>query len=120
MRHPNPGENGGQYTHGAAWAIIAWAKLGNGNLAGELFKMLNPIYHTQTPKEAQTYRVEPYVMAADVYSAPPHTGKGGWSWYTGSAGWMYQAGLEWILGIKRQGDFLVLKPCIHEEWPDIR
>ena len=115
---PGIRENGGQYTHGAAWAILAWAKLGNGNLAGELFKMINPIYHTQTPREAQTYRVEPYIMAADVYSSPPHTGKGGWSWYTGSAGWMYQAGLEWILGIQRQGEFLRLRPCIPEEWPE--
>ncbi|NLW48151.1 MAG: glycosyl transferase family 36 [Firmicutes bacterium] len=111
-------ENGGQYTHGAVWAIIAWAKLGEGNLAGELFRMLNPIYHTQTQREAQTYRVEPYVMAADVYSAPPYDGRGGWTWYTGSAGWMYQAGLEWILGIQRQGGFLILKPCIPEHWPE--
>lgn len=111
-------ENGGQYTHGAVWAIIAWAKLGEGNLAGELFRMINPIYHTQTQREAQTYRIEPYVTAADVYSAPAYAGRGGWSWYTGSAGWMYQAGLEWILGIRRQGDFLILKPCIPEHWPE--
>jgi len=110
-------ENGGQYTHGAVWAIIAWAKLGEGNLAGELFRMINPIYHTQTQREANTYRVEPYVMAADVYSAAPYAGRGGWSWYTGSASWMYQAGLEWILGIRRQGDYLILKPCISEHWP---
>jgi cellobiose phosphorylase len=111
-------ENGGQYTHGAVWAIIAWAKLGEGNLAGELFRMINPIYHTQTQREAQTYRIEPYVTAADVYSAPAYAGRGGWSWYTGSAGWMYQAGLEWILGIRRQGDFLIFKPCIPEHWPE--
>lgn len=113
-------ENGGQYTHGAVWAIIAWAKLGEGNLASELFKMINPIYHSQTQREAQAYRIEPYVMAADVYSAPAYAGRGGWSWYTGSAGWMYQAGLEWILGIRRQGDFLVIKPCIPEHWPEYR
>ena len=111
-------ENGGQYTHGAIWAVIAWAKLGEGNLAGELFNMLNPIYHTQTQHEVQTYRVEPYVMAADVYSTPPYIGRGGWSWYTGSSGWMYQAGLEWILGIQRQGDFLIIKPCIPDDWPE--
>lgn len=111
-------ENGGQYTHGAVWAAIAWAKLGEGNLAGEFFKMLNPIYHTQTQYEVQTYRVEPYVMAADVYSSPPYVGRGGWSWYTGSSGWMYQAGLEWILGIQRKGEFLCIKPCIPEDWPE--
>lgn len=113
-------ENGGQYTHGAVWAVIAWAKLGEGNLAGELFRMLNPVYHTQTQREAQTYRVEPYVMAADVYSAAPYAGRGGWSWYTGSSSWMYQAGLEWILGIRRQGKFLTLKPCIPENWPEYK
>lgn len=117
---PGVRENGGQYTHGAVWAIIAWAKLGEGNIAGELFRMINPIYHSQTPREVQTYRLEPYVMAADVYSAPPYVGRGGWSWYTGSAGWMYQAGLEWILGIQRQGDFLILKPCIPEDWPEYK
>ena len=113
-------ENGGQYTHGAVWAVIAWAKLGEGNLANELFRMINPIYHTQTQREAQIYRVEPYVMAADVYSAPPYAGRGGWSWYTGSASWMYQAGLEWILGIRRQRDHLILKPCISEHWPQYK
>ncbi|HHZ19539.1 MAG TPA: glycosyl transferase family 36 [Firmicutes bacterium] len=114
---PGVRENGGQYTHGAIWAIIAWAMLGEGNIAGELFRLINPIYHAQTPREAQTYRLEPYVVAADVYSAPPYVGRGGWSWYTGSAGWMYQAGLEWILGIQRQGEYLLLRPCIPEDWP---
>lgn len=117
---PGVRENGGQYTHGAIWAVIAWAKLGEGNLAGQLYKMLNPVYHTQTPHEVQTYRLEPYVMAADVYSAPRYTGRGGWSWYTGSAGWMYQAGLEWILGLRRRGDHLILKPCLPENWPEYR
>ncbi|HHW13053.1 MAG TPA: glycosyl transferase family 36 [Firmicutes bacterium] len=110
-------ENGGQYTHGTIWAVIAWALLGQGNRAYDLFRILNPINQTRTYNEVQRYRVEPYVMAADVYSVPPHTGRGGWTWYTGSAGWMYQAGLEWILGLRRHGTVLYLKPCIPEDWP---
>ncbi|HHU51356.1 MAG TPA: glycosyl transferase family 36 [Firmicutes bacterium] len=109
-------ENGGQYTHGAIWAIIAWALLGKGNKAYELFQILNPINHSRTPGETQQYKVEPYVMAADVYSVPPYEGRGGWSWYTGAAGWMYQAGLEWILGIRKKGEKLYLKPCIPADW----
>ncbi len=109
-------ENGGQYTHGAIWAIIAWAIMGEGNKAYELFHILNPINHTRTEGEVQRYKVEPYVMAADVYSVPPYVGRGGWTWYTGAAGWMYQAGLEWILGIQRRGTRLYIKPCIPEEW----
>ena len=115
---PGIRENGGQYTHGTIWAVIAWAMLGEGNKAYELFHILNPINHTRTDNEVQRYKVEPYVMAADVYSVPPYVGRGGWSWYTGSAGWMYQAGLEWILGIQRQGTTLYLKPTIPEEWPE--
>jgi cyclic beta-1,2-glucan synthetase len=111
-------ENGGQYTHGAIWAVLAWAKLGEGNRAYELFRMLNPIYHTRTDHEVQQYKVEPYVMASDVYSVPPYTGRGGWTWYTGAAGWMYQAGLA-LLGIDKQGDSLYLKPCIPEDWPEL-
>ncbi|NLM38085.1 MAG: glycosyl transferase family 36, partial [Firmicutes bacterium] len=114
---PGIRENGGQYTHGTIWAVIAWALLGQGNRAYDLFRILNPINQTRTYNEAQRYKVEPYVMAADVYSVPPHTGRGGWTWYTGSAGWMYQAGLEWILGLRRQGPVLHLKPCIPEDWP---
>ncbi|MGE5554272.1 MAG: GH36-type glycosyl hydrolase domain-containing protein [Betaproteobacteria bacterium] len=109
-------ENGGQYTHGAVWAVIAWAKLGEGNRAYELFRLLNPINHARTNSEALRYRVEPYVMTADVYSVPPHAGRGGWSWYTGAAGWMYQAALEWILGLQRRGSRLYLRPCIPENW----
>jgi cyclic beta-1,2-glucan synthetase len=113
---PGVRENGAQYTHAAAWAVIAWAMLGEGDRAYELFRMLNPIYHARTSGEVQRYKVEPYVMAADVYSMPPHNGRGGWTWYTGSAGWMYQAGLEWILGVRRRGDHLLLQPCIPAEW----
>ncbi|MDI6870912.1 MAG: glucoamylase family protein [Bacillota bacterium] len=109
-------ENGGQYTHAAIWAVIAWAKLGEGNRAYELLRLLNPVYHARTTNEALRYRVEPYVMAADVYSVPPHVGRGGWTWYTGAAGWMYQAVLEWVLGIQRQGSRLHLRPCIPEQW----
>ena len=91
---PGIRENGGQYTHGAIWSILAFAALGDGDKAGELFSILNPINHASTRAGVQRYKVEPYVMAADVYAEPPHVGRGGWTWYTGSAGWMYQAGLE--------------------------
>ena len=83
----------------------------------ERFSLLNPVNHARTPAEAERYRVEPYVVAADVYSVAPHVGRGGWSWYTGAAGWMYQAGIEGILGIRREGAFLVVKPCIPADWP---
>ncbi len=116
---PGVRENGGQYTHGAIWAVIAWAKLGEGNRAYELFRLINPIYHSQTDHEVQHYKVEPYVMASDVYSVPPFVGRGGWTWYTGAAGWMYQAGLEWVLGINKKGSNLYLNPCIPEDWPEL-
>lgn len=114
---PGVRENGGQYTHGAIWSILAFSLLGEGNKAAELFSMLNPINHTRTPQEVARYKVEPYVMAADVYAIPPHTGRGGWTWYTGAAGWMYQAGLEGILGFHKQGEEFSLKPCIPDHWP---
>ncbi len=114
---PGIRENGGQYTHAAAWSVLAFAKLGQGNKAGELFSMLNPINHTSTRAGLRRYKVEPYVVAADVYSVAPHVGRGGWTWYTGSAGWMYRAGLEGILGFQKQGDELLLSPCIPKEWP---
>ncbi|MFZ3371884.1 MAG: glucoamylase family protein, partial [Desulfitobacteriaceae bacterium] len=97
---PGVRENGGQYTHGVIWCIMAWAKLGEGEKAWELFQMINPINHALTPSEVERYKVEPYVMAADVYAAEPNIGRGGWTWYSGAAGWMYQAGLEWILGVQ--------------------
>jgi len=114
---PGLRENGGQYSHAAMWAILAFAKLGDGAKAAELFALLNPINHAGTPQETARYRVEPYVVAADVYSVAPHVGRGGWTWYTGAAGWMYQAGIEGILGIRREGASLVIDPCVPPEWP---
>ena len=114
---PGIRENGGQYTHGAIWSAIAFAELGDGDRAGELFSLLNPINHTSTRAGALRYKVEPYVMTADVYSEPPHIGRGGWTWYTGSAGWMYQAGLEAILGFRLRGTSLTIEPCIPRSWP---
>jgi cyclic beta-1,2-glucan synthetase len=113
---PGIRENGGQYTHAALWVVAAFAELGDGERAGALFRLLNPITHSDTPEKAARYRVEPYVVAADVYSAPPHVGRGGWTWYTGSAGWMFRVGLEWILGLRRYGRSLLLNPCIPRNW----
>jgi cyclic beta-1,2-glucan synthetase len=114
---PGIRENGGQYTHGAIWSVLAFAALGDGDKAGELFSILNPINHASTRAGVQRYKVEPYVMAADVYTEPPHVGRGGWTWYTGSAGWMYQAGVEWILGFRLRGTTLLIDPCIPRAWP---
>ncbi|MDA8442817.1 MAG: glycosyl transferase family 36, partial [Peptococcaceae bacterium] len=124
---PNPGyikgyvpgvrENGGQYTHGAIWAVLAWTMIGEGDQATELFQMLNPINHSRTESEVARYKVEPYVMAGDVYATPGHEGRGGWSWYTGASGWMYRTGLEGILGFSPTGDTLTIKPCIPRHWP---
>ena len=114
---PGIRENGGQYTHGALWSIFAHAELGQPDRAMEIFSIINPINHARTEEDAKKYRVEPYVIAADVYSVAPHVGRGGWTWYTGSAGWMYRAGLEAILGVTREGDRLRIKPCIPAAWP---
>lgn len=114
---PGLRENGGQYTHAAMWSILAYTTLGDGDKACDLFALLNPINHASTPEKVERYKVEPYVVAADVYSVAPHVGRGGWTWYTGSAGWMYQAGVEGILGIRREGGFLVVQPCIPAVWP---
>ena len=114
---PGLRENGGQYTHGALWSVIAFAMLGDGNKAGELFSILNPINHANTRAAIHRYKVEPYVACADVYSTPPHVGRGGWTWYTGSAGWMYRAGLEWILGFRLRAKTLLIDPCIPSAWP---
>ena len=114
---PGLRENGGQYSHAAMWAVLAHARLGQGTRAGELFALLNPINHALTAAEADRYKGEPYVIAADVYSTAPHEGRAGWSWYTGSAGWMYRAGVEGILGLTREGPVLVLDPCLPESWP---
>jgi cyclic beta-1,2-glucan synthetase len=113
---PGIRENGGQYTHGAIWSVLAFAALGEGDKAGELFSILNPINHASTRAGVQRYKVEPYVMAADVYSEQPHVGRGGWTWYTGSAGWMYQAGVESILGFRLRGATLQIDPCIPRAW----
>jgi len=114
---PGIRENGAQYTHGAIWSIIAWAVLGRGDKAFELFQLINPLSHTRTDSEVRMYKGEPYVIAADVYTAEPHVGRAGWTWYTGAAGWMYQAGVEWILGLRRFGSRLSIRPCIPPDWP---
>ncbi len=113
---PGIRENGGQYTHAALWSVQALAKLGDGNKAFELLSMLIPINHSHTWAAAQRYKVEPYVACADVYSTVPHVGRGGWTWYTGSAGWMYRAGLESILGFTVEGETLRLDPCVPKTW----
>ena len=113
---PGVRENGGQYTHAAIWVVFALARLGRGSAAMELFHMLNPINHSRTQADAQRYRTEPYVLDGDVYARPPHAGRGGWSWYTGSAGWLYRAGLESILGLKQHGNTFAVEPCIPSSW----
>jgi cyclic beta-1,2-glucan synthetase len=113
---PGIRENGGQYTHGVVWVVQAAAALGDGTRAAELFGLLNPIHHGSSPAAVAKYKVEPYVMAGDVYGAPPHTGRGGWTWYTGSAGWLYRVGLEDMLGFRRRGDKLRIDPCVPKEW----
>ncbi len=113
---PGLRENGGQYTHAAQWSVMAFAALGEGGRAVELFSMLNPINHARTRTDVHRYKVEPYVLAADIYSVAPHVGRGGWTWYTGSAGWMQRAGIESILGLRLAGDILSLDPCIPKHW----
>lgn len=113
---PGVRENGGQYTHAAIWTLIAYAELKDGDRAGELFALLNPINHASTRAGLHKYKVEPYVAAGDVYAVWPHTGRGGWTWYTGSAGWMYRAGLESILGFQIEADRLLINPCIPRVW----
>ena len=114
---PGVRENGGQYTHAALWAVWAFAELGQGDRAEALFWLLNPLYHSDTPEKMMRHRVEPYVIAADVYSVEPHVGRGGWTWYTGSAAWMLRLGVEAILGLRREGDVLRINPCIPIDWP---
>ncbi len=113
---PGIRENGGQYTHAAVWSVIAFAALGEGDKAVKLFSLLNPVNHARTRADVHRYKVEPYVVAADVYATAPHIGRGGWTWYTGSAGWMQRAGVESILGLRLQGDLLHLDPCIPKAW----
>jgi cyclic beta-1,2-glucan synthetase len=113
-------ENGGQYTHAAMWSVIAFATLGQGDTAHELFSLLNPINHARTAADVAIYKVEPFVLAADVYSMPPHIGRGGWTWYTGSASWMQRAGIENILGLRIRTGELHLAPCIPRAWQGFR
>lgn len=114
---PGVRENGGQYTHGAVWVIVAYCKMGMGNKAWKIFNMINPINHTKSHLECEVYKTEPYVMTADIYDKEPHEGRGGWSWYTGAAGWMYRTGVEEILGLKFEGGRgFKISPCIPEEW----
>jgi cyclic beta-1,2-glucan synthetase len=114
---PGLRENGGQYTHGAIWSIFAFALLGQGDRAYGLYSLLNPVTHGATAEDIERYRVEPYVVCADVYSVAPHVGRGGWTWYTGSAGWLYRAGLEAILGFRLDGATLTIQPCMPAAWP---
>lgn len=117
----NPGirENGGQYTHGAVWAIIAFTKLKQNDRAYELFEMINPINHTKTELDARKYKGEPYVMAADVYDADGFKGRSGWTWYTGSASWMYKTAIEDIIGFKRKGDTVIIDPCLPKHFTNV-
>ena len=109
-------ENGGQYTHAAIWAAMAFARLGDRRRAWELLAMINPVNHGNTPEGVATYKVEPYVIAADVYALAPHTGRGGWTWYTGSAGWMYRLIVESLLGLRLEVDKLYFTPCLPADW----
>jgi cellobiose phosphorylase len=115
---PGIRENGGQYTHAATWVVLAAALQGRGDRAAELWGLLNPVNHTRTPAEVAHYKVEPYVVCADVYGATPHTGRGGWTWYTGAAGWLYRVAVEAILGVRVRGDALQIEPCIPTRWPE--
>jgi cyclic beta-1,2-glucan synthetase len=117
---PGVRENGGQYTHAAIWTVMAFAKMGEAERAWELFSMINPIAHGSTAKEIATYRVEPYVVAADVYSVAPHTGRGGWTWYTGSAGWMYRLITESLVGLRLEVDRLRFEPRLPASWPEFK
>jgi cellobiose phosphorylase len=113
---PGVRENGAQYTHAALWAVLATALRRRGNRAFDLYQMINPLTHAVTPEDVDRYKVEPYVVAADVYTATGHLGRGGWTWYTGSASWMYRVGLETILGFTKHGDTLTIEPCIPDAW----
>ncbi len=117
---PGVRENGGQYTHAAIWMVMAFAKLKDREKTSELLNLINPINHARTPEDVDVYKSEPYVMAADVYGVAPHIGRGGWTWYTGSAGWMYQLILESFLGLKREGNTLHFEPCIPTQWKSFK
>jgi cyclic beta-1,2-glucan synthetase len=116
---PGVRENGGQYTHAAIWMIMAFARLGDQRRTWDLMNLINPVNHGKTEESIAQYKAEPYVMAADVYGVAPHAGRGGWTWYTGSAGWTYQLVLEFILGLKREGNILRIEPCIPDDWKSV-
>jgi cellobiose phosphorylase len=113
---PGVRENGGQYTHGAIWMAMAFAQLGDSRRAWELMGMINPVNHARSPESIATYKVEPYAVAADVYALSPHTGRGGWTWYTGSAGWMYRLIMESLLGLRLEVDRLSFAPLLPADW----
>jgi cellobiose phosphorylase len=113
-------ENGGQYTHAAIWAAMAFAEMGDHKRAWELAAMINPVNHASSAEAMALYKVEPYAVAADVYAVAPHTGRGGWTWYTGSAGWMYRLMVESLLGVRREGDRLRIAPCLPANWPGFK
>ena len=117
---PGVRENGGQYTHAAIWAAMAFAQLGDSQHAWEILGIINPINHTKSLADVNTYKVEPYVVAADVYAVSPHVGRGGWTWYTGSAGWMYRLILESLLGLRRESNKLTITPYIPREWKSFK
>jgi cellobiose phosphorylase len=117
---PGVRENGGQYTHAALWVVMAHALLGRGDTAHELLSFINPINRSANRDAVKRYRVEPYAVAADIYSAKQHLGRGGWTWYTGAAGWMYRVTLEHVLGIRREGRYLRVEPCVPAAWPGYR
>jgi len=118
---PGVRENGGQYTHAAVWVVRAFAELGRHDRAARLLGMLSPVHHSSDPARLAVYRTEPYVVVADIYGEPPHVGRGGWTWYTGSAGWMLRVGIESVLGIRRvRGEGLRIQPCTPGEWREYR
>jgi cellobiose phosphorylase len=117
---PGIRENGGQYTHGSLWMAMAWARLGEGRQATRLLQFMNPVEHSRSPQDVQHYRGEPYISAADVYASPLQTGQSGWTWYTGSAAWMYRIWLEEVLGFRLRGHTLTLRPVIPANWPGFK
>ena len=117
---PGVRENGGQYTHAAIWAVMAFAELADNLRAWELFTMINPVNHARSPEEVAVYKVEPYVVAADVYANSQHIGRGGWTWYTGSAGWAYRLIVESLLGLRLEVDKLRFVACLPAEWNEYK
>ncbi len=117
---PGVRENGGQYTHAAIWTVMAFAALGDSRRAWELFGLINPVNHAQSAQAMDVYKVEPYVVAADVYAVAPHTGRGGWTWYSGSAGWMYRLIVESLLGLRLERDKLYIAPCFPQDWESFK